>query len=110
MSKGTGLGSTIYSEKKTNQATKKFYMLRKETSGHLGPKSDFVLELMNNSKGQTDIQVAKCGVDLSLPSAATVGKPLLWMTSAIPETPNAGRKTGNLSKYTPEMMSYSKVI
>lgn len=36
-------------------------MLRKETSGHLGPNSDFVPELMNNSEGQTDIQAAERG-------------------------------------------------
>lgn len=50
------------------------------------------------------------GVDLSLPNAPTAGKPLLWMTSAIPGTQNAGGKAGNLFKYTPEMMSYSEVI
>lgn len=83
-------------------------MLRKETSGHVRPKSDFVPELMHNSKGQTDIQVVKCGC--RPPNAPTAGKSLLWMTSAIPGTQCAGRKTGNLFKYTPKMMNYSRVI
>lgn len=36
-------------------------MLRKETSGHLGPNSDFIPEAMNNSEGQTEIQAAERG-------------------------------------------------
>lgn len=37
------------------------YMLTKETSGHLGPNSDFVSELINNSEGQVDIPAAEHG-------------------------------------------------
>lgn len=37
-------------------------MLRKEMSGHLGPSSDFVPELMNNSEGLTDMQAAGRGL------------------------------------------------
>lgn len=69
VSKGTGQVSTMHI-KKTNKQKNLLYMPRKEKSGHLGPKPDFV------------------------------GKSLPWMTSAIPGTWSAGGEIGNLFKYT----------